>query len=171
MRVVGALLAAMVLSSSGPAWPQPAPASLPPPVTPACISSPFGPRKLPGPHAAAFHNGIDLPAPDGAWVHAVAAGEVVAIRHRPGYGLEIDLSHHDADGGRFLTRYAHLGSVSPALQTGRRVVKLGEPIARIGRSGIIYGTHLYFEMQLAGAPVDPEPFFAVPRCGHRGGTP
>ena len=146
----------------------PAPASLPAPVTPACISSPFGARDLPGPHAAKFHNGIDFPAPAGAWAHAVAAGDVVGIRRLGSSGLEIDLSHRDAGGGRYVTRYAHLGRVSPALASGRRAVALGERLGWIGRTGITYGTHLHFELHVAGAPVDPEPYFAVPRCGGKG---
>ena len=58
------------------------------PVPGACISSPFGPRRAVGPHAALFHNGVDLPAPAGTWVGAAAAGQVVAVRRlgllRPG---------------------------------------------------------------------------------------
>jgi murein DD-endopeptidase MepM/ murein hydrolase activator NlpD len=39
-----------------------------------------------GPHApAGFHNGIDLPAPAGALVHAAAAGTVEVIK-RQGLG-------------------------------------------------------------------------------------
>src|ERR1700689_19670 len=41
--------------------------TLQPPVTPACVSSPFGWRHAVGPHApAGFHNRIDLPEPAGA---------------------------------------------------------------------------------------------------------
>lgn len=68
------------------------PAATPPllaPVTPACISSPFGPRILPGlPKAGTFHPGIDLPAPAGAPVRAVADGQVIAVRRR-GAGVHI----------------------------------------------------------------------------------
>ena len=143
----------------------PAPGSLLPPVTPACISSPFGPRVLPGTRASGFHNGIDLPAPAGAWVHAAAAGQVVQIRRLDAYGLEVDVQHDSPATGRYLTRYAHLGSVSTRLAGGARQVAAGEPIGRVGRTGIIYGTHVYFQLRLNGLPVDPEPFLAVPRCG------
>lgn len=141
-----------------------APASLAAPVTPACISSPFGPRRAVGPHAALFHNGIDFPAPAGAWVHAVAPGHVIAIRRLGTEGLEVDIGHDGPD-GIFVTRYAHLGTVAPALATGKATVATGDALGRIGRSGITYGTHLHFELHVDGHPVDAEPFFAVKRCG------
>jgi murein DD-endopeptidase MepM/ murein hydrolase activator NlpD len=146
---------------------QPATDSLSLPVVPACISSPFGPRALPGPHAAAFHTGIDFPAPEGAWVHAAAPGRVLQIRRLGSAGLVVDLLHDDAGDHRFVTRYAHLGTIAPALADGRRTVAAGEVLGHIGRSGITYGTHLHFEVRVAGQPIDPEPFFAVVRCTRR----
>lgn len=130
------------------------------PVEAACISSPFGPRSGAGPRASSFHTGIDLPAPAGAWVRAAAAGDVVAIRRRGAAGLEVELRHAD---GR-ATRYAHLGTVAPALANGRRRVAQGEPIGRIGRTGITYGTHLHFELVVGGERVDAAPLFNLPPC-------
>ncbi len=160
-------LALSLLALSGPAVAQPAPGSLQPPVTPACISSPFGPRRLVGPHAALFHNGVDFPVAAGTWVHAAAAGSVVAVRRLGSSGLEVDL-RHDAPGAPFLTRYAHLGALAPALAGGRRAVAVGGLLGRVGRTGITYGAHVHFELHLAGRPVDPEPFFQAPRCGGTG---
>src|SRR5450755_1166068 len=83
--LAGALLSTPLPSAASP----PEPGSLLAPVTPACVSSPFGPRRRIGPSApAAFHRGIDLPAPAGAPVHAAAAGTVVSIHRRGPGGLE-----------------------------------------------------------------------------------
>ena len=153
------LLALCLMAPSPPAHAEP----LPPPVSPACISSPFGPRRAVGPRAALFHNGIDFPAPVGAAVHAVAAGEVIAIRRLGAEGLEVDVLSHGSDGA-MLARYAHLGTVTPALAGGARTVAAGSPLGRVGRTGITYGTHVHFELRLAGTLVDPEPHFAVKRC-------
>ncbi len=87
-------------------------------MTPACISSPFGPRRLVGPRAATFHNGIDFPAPVGAYVHAVAPGKVATIQRRGAKGLKIDVRHTLPGRVSFLTRYVHLVTVTPALAGG-----------------------------------------------------
>jgi murein DD-endopeptidase MepM/ murein hydrolase activator NlpD len=131
-----------------------------PPVTPACISSPYGPRPAGGPRASRDHGGIDLPAPAGARVSAVAAGQVAAIRRRGAAGLEVDLRHP----GGWMTRYAHLGSVVPALAGGRRTVAQGEALGRIGRTGITYGTHLHLELWLNGVRQDPAPLLRLEPC-------
>ena len=56
------------------------PAPLVPPVSPACISSPFGPRLLVNhPRAGTYNYGVDLPSPPGASVVATAPGKVLAI--------------------------------------------------------------------------------------------
>jgi murein DD-endopeptidase MepM/ murein hydrolase activator NlpD len=107
-----------------------------------------------------MHQGIDIPAPAGAWVVAVASGTVTAIRRRGGAGLEVDIRHPD---GR-ATRYAHLGQLAPALAQGRRRLAAGERIGRIGRTGITYGTHLHLEVLEDGRPVDPGPIISLPPC-------
>lgn len=158
-----AALTVLVGAGVVPAAAQPAPGALQPPVTPACISSPFGERNVPGTRASHFHTGIDFPAPAGAYVHAAAAGQVAQIRRLGPDGLEVDLLH-ETPGGRFVTRYAHLGSVTPRLALGKLKLAAGEALGRVGRSGITYGTHVHFEVRVAGTPIDPEPFFTVPRC-------
>ena len=131
------------------------------PVTPACVSSPFGPRVLPNrPSAGTFHNGIDLPAPAGAPIRAIAPGEVIRVqRHGPG-GLEVLVQHHG-----FVAIYSHLGMVVPAIAEGRRAVFGGEKLGVVGHSGVTYGMHLFFGMIVDGHPVDPAPYLAVSSCG------
>ncbi len=129
------------------------------PLPHACISSPFGPRAIAG-HGIAMHNGVDLPAPAGAWVRAAAPGTVARIGRRGASGLMVELRH--ADGTR--TRYAHLGSVTPALAGGRRHVALGERLGRVGRTGTTRGTHLHFELHATGRPVNPAPALGLAPC-------
>ena len=135
-------------------------ADLTPPVTPACISSPFGPRVLPNhPQAGTFHPGIDLPAPAGAPIHAIAPGTVMRVQHRGPGGLEILVQH---DG--FIGVYSHLGMVAPAIAEGQRAVGQGEKLGVVGRTGVTFGMHLYFGMLVGGKPVDPAPYLGVALC-------
>jgi murein DD-endopeptidase MepM/ murein hydrolase activator NlpD len=123
----------------------------------------YGERGPGGPRASRFHTGIDLPAPAGAWVRAAAAGQVVAIRRIGAGGLEVELRHPDG----LTTRYSHLGSVAPALASGKRAVNQGEALGRVGRTGITYGTHLHLELAVNGERVDPAGYFQFDRCAKR----
>lgn len=131
------------------------------PVDAACISSPFGWRHAVGPHApAGFHNGVDLPAPAGALVRAAAPGRVSRIERKGIGGLQVFVAHP----GGLTTLYAHLGSVVPRLAEGATRLDAGAPIGRIGRTGVTYGTHLFFAVFAAGRPVDPDLWLRLPRC-------
>jgi murein DD-endopeptidase MepM/ murein hydrolase activator NlpD len=136
-------------------------ASLRLPVVPACVSSPFGPRVLANkPLAGTFHNGIDLPAPVGSPVSAVAPGKIIRVQRRGVGGLEILIQH-----AGFIGVYSHLGLIVPVLAEGAKTVYEGERIATVGRSGLTYGPHLYFGMIVNGRSVDPAPYLKVGPCG------
>ncbi|HLB98324.1 MAG TPA: peptidoglycan DD-metalloendopeptidase family protein [Acetobacteraceae bacterium] len=156
-RTVGA--AALALAGfAATAWPAPGP--LAPPVSPTCVTSPFGPRVLAGvPAAGTFHHGVDLRAPAGAVVRAVAAGQVIGIDRRGAGGLEVRVRHAGFD-----ALYSHLGLLAPALLEGRRTLAAGEKIAVVARSGLTTGPHLYFEIIMQGQRVDPEPYLQIAPC-------
>ena len=130
------------------------------PVSATCISSPFGPRVLPNhPLAGTYHYGVDLPAPAGAPVLAAAPGKVMRIQRKGPGGLEVLVQH---DG--FVGVYSHLGMVVPALAEGKTILAAGDKLGVVGHSGLTYGMHLYFEMIMAGRPVDPAPYLGLPLC-------
>ena len=160
LRGLGLAFGAALLVLAGvtvTAWPAP---RLPPPVSPTCITSPFGPRVLVGrPIAGTFHYGIDLRAPLGAAVRAVAAGQIIDIDRRGAGGLEVRIRH-----AGFIALYSHLGLLTPALERGKRSVAAGEKIAVVGHSGLTYGPHLYFEIIVDGRRVDPTPYLRTTPC-------
>lgn len=94
------------------------------------------------------HEGVDIAAPFGTPVVAPAAGVVVALNERGGYGLLLELDH----GHGVTTRYAHLLRVRVRLG---QVVLRGQLIANVGNSGLSTGPHLHYEIRVAGAVVDP----------------
>jgi len=155
-----ALCASLVVSAA-PAAGQAPPDKWTMPVSPSCISSPFGWRHFVGPMApAGFHNGIDLPAPVGAHVYAVADGKVLLVKKMGMAGLQIEIQHPNG----LVSAYAHLGSMSPAIATGRRAVTARFWLGRIGRTGVTYGTHLFFMVLSEGKAVDPAPYLGVTAC-------
>jgi murein DD-endopeptidase MepM/ murein hydrolase activator NlpD len=160
LRGLGLAFGAALLVLAGvtvTAWPAP---RLPPPVSPTCITSPFGPRVLTGlPVAGTFHHGVDLRAPAGTVVRAVAPGQVMGIDRRGAGGLEVRVRHAGFD-----ALYAHLGLLAPALLNGRRTLAAGEKIGVVGRSGLTFGPHLYFEIIVDGQRVDPAPYLLTGPC-------
>jgi hypothetical protein len=135
------------------------------PVSPACVSSPFGPRILRGhPEAGTFHYGVDLPAPIGTPIRATAPGIVMKLERRAPGGLQILVRHPG-----FIGVYSHLGRVAPAFAEGQRTVSAGEKLGVVGLTGVAFGPHLYFGMIVNGHPVNPAPFLGVTPC--KGGGP
>jgi murein DD-endopeptidase MepM/ murein hydrolase activator NlpD len=87
----------------------------------------------------AYHGGIDMPAPRGTPMIAVAAGTVVAkyLGEDSARGIEIILRHSPADTGIPLwiyTQYGHFAEM-PNLDVGQRV-RMGENLGPTGNSGI-----------------------------------
>ena len=66
--------------------------------------------------------------------------------------------------GGLVTLYAHLGSVVPALAEDGTALAAGDPIGRIGRSGVTYGTHLFFAVVANGRAIDPNRLLGLPPC-------
>ena len=123
-----------------------------------CISSPFGPRILPNhPQAGTYHNCVDLPAPEGTPVRAVASGKLLRIEKGGPGGLEV-LVQHD----RYVSVYSHLASTAPSLDKG--VIAAGDEIGVVGHTGLSFGPHLFFALLENGRPIDPRPFLGVPLC-------
>src|SRR5690242_19833583 len=97
MRGVAVMVGAMLISFTANAQPRSSSATTAHATVltaGSCISSGFGPRIMPDrPQAGTFHNGVDLPAPEGTPVRAVAAGKLLRIdRGGPG-GLEVLVQH------------------------------------------------------------------------------
>jgi murein DD-endopeptidase MepM/ murein hydrolase activator NlpD len=110
--------------------------------------------------AGTYHHGVDLPAAAGASIVATAPGKLIRIQGKGPGGLEILVQH---DG--FVGIYSHLGMAAPAIAQGKRTTTAGEKLGVVGRTGVTVGTHVYFEMLIAGKPVDPARYLQVPQCG------
>ena len=120
------------------------------------VTSVFGRRRDPFNGRIAFHRGIDLAADRGTAIYAPAAGEVVRVGRKGGYGNTIDIDH----GNGVVTRYAHLHAYLVKRGT---TVRPGQRIGLMGRTGRATGVHLHYEVIVDGRHVDPARLLAVGR--------
>lgn len=95
------------------------------------------------------HEGIDIPAPVGSHILAVAGGIVVyAGNDLGGYGNLTVISH----GGGIFSVYAHAKVLFT--KKGQRVHQ-GQVIAQVGMTGRTSGPHLHFELRHNSRPLNP----------------
>jgi murein DD-endopeptidase MepM/ murein hydrolase activator NlpD len=112
------------------------------------ISAYFGShRSYNGGPYTSYHSGVDFRAPSGTPVYAAAAGTVVLAEPMALWGNAVVIDH----GWGVLTGYGHLSKID--VQVGQQVLQ-GEPIARVGNTGLSTGSHLHWETWVSGNSVN-----------------
>lgn len=85
-----------------------------------------------------FHNGLDIAAPHGTPLLAAEGGKVVAMGNAPSaYGLWLAVEHSNG----LVTAYTHM---SVRLVDVGQEVKKGDPVGRMGSTGLSTGNHVHF---------------------------
>ncbi len=121
------------------------------------VSQRFGPTAFTGEPAlcyegtcyAHFHDGLDIAAPAGTPVLAMAAGRVT-LAGRVADGAVVVVIDH---GRGVTTLYGHL---EPALAVSEGdQVAAGQVLGAVGLTGHTTGPHLHLEVWSGGVPVDP----------------
>lgn len=113
----------------------------------------FGMRYHPVYHQMRPHEGIDIANDVGTPVYATGNGVIESAgRTQAGLGIMIVINH----GYGYTTVYGHLDKV--LVQPGTHV-KRGEMIARSGRTGVVTGPHLHYEVRLHGVLQNPVDYF------------
>lgn len=115
------------------------------------------------------HDAIDIMAPDGTPIYAVADGTIEKLFNSVRGGITLYERSNDQ---RWVYYYAHLSAYAPGIVEGQRL-KRGQFIGRVGHSGDASpdGPHLHFainqmsagEKWWHGAPVNPYPLLAGKR--------
>jgi murein DD-endopeptidase MepM/ murein hydrolase activator NlpD len=95
-----------------------------------------------------MHAGIDISAPTGTAIRAVASGTVALAGWTGGYGQYTCIQH----GGGLSSCYAHQSSIG--VSVGQSVSQ-GQVIGAVGSTGNSTGPHLHFEIRSGGSPVSP----------------
>jgi murein DD-endopeptidase MepM/ murein hydrolase activator NlpD len=128
------------------------------------IGDQFGWRVHPITHTRKFHKGIDIPAPEGSPIYSPMSGRIVYAQNiskapRTGGGNAIRINHQQG----LDTVYMHLSKFNVA--SGQMVNK-GQLIGYAGSTGGSTGSHLHFQVERNGIPVDPTNLVQ-----YMGGTP
>jgi murein DD-endopeptidase MepM/ murein hydrolase activator NlpD len=95
------------------------------------------------------HWGVDIAAPTGTLARAGGDGVVLNVARNATYGMVVDVSHA---GGKYITRFAHLSAI---LVREGQVVKVGEPVGRVGSTGLSTGPALHYELFVDGRRRNP----------------
>ncbi len=115
------------------------------------LTSGYGFRSDPFRGRRARHKGIDMAGPIGTPIYATADGIVGRAQWLGGYGKYIEINH----GNGIQTRYGHLSRLN--VKPNARV-KSGDLIGFMGSTGRSTGSHLHYEVRIAGEAVNPIPF-------------
>ena len=110
------------------------------------ITSRYGDMESIRSHA---HSGLDICAPAGTDIVAAADGEVTSAGWNGGYGNLIIITHENG----VQTYYGHCSKLYASVGD---VVKAGDLIAAVGRTGFATGNHLHFEIRVNGSTINPQ---------------
>lgn len=117
------------------------------------FSSGFGYRRAPTKGASRNHKGIDIPGPIGTPIYATADGTIGRAQWVNGYGKFVEINH----GNAMQTRYGHMSALNVA---AGQVVHKGQIIGYMGSTGRSTGSHLHYEVRIAGEAVNPTAFLS-----------
>ncbi len=123
------------------------------PVTKVDISSYYGYRTDPFRGRRKNHKGLDIRGPVGTPIYATADGFVKISKWFGSYGKFIEIDH----GNGITTRYGHMSRLKVSANMR---VKKGDIIGLMGSTGRSTGSHLHYEVRVAGEPVNPLSFMS-----------
>ena len=97
------------------------------------------------------HTGLDIAAPYGTAIKAVAAGTVTNAAYTGSYGNLVKIDH----GNGVETWYGHTSKMY--VKAGEKV-NAGDTIAAVGSTGNSTGNHLHLEIRINGKHVNPQKY-------------
>jgi len=95
------------------------------------------------------HFGTDYAAPCGTPIRAVADGRITAVSYTSGNGNFVKMKHDKV----YDTQYLHMSKFGPGIKPGV-MVKQGQTIGYIGRTGLATGCHVCFRFWKNGRQVN-----------------
>ena len=119
------------------------------------ITAAYGNHMQPVKQEMMFHNGIDIPAPEGTPVLTADKGTVAEIGDNETDGNYVILNH----GGGIQTFYSKLFGFAEGLAEGD-TVQQSDVIGYVGSTGEATSPHLHFRLIIDGEYTDPTSAFA-----------
>ncbi len=119
--------------------------------TPGSLTASFGMRRIFNGVPRSPHSGLDIRAPQGQVVRTPAAGVVVLTGDFFYSGNAVFVAH----GEGLVSLLCHLSKIS--VKQGQ-VLKAGEVVGEVGKTGRATGPHLHWSLSLNDARVDPRLF-------------
>ena len=113
------------------------------------VTSEFGYRTHPIYGTQGLHSGKDIAADEGTSIYCVLDGTVLETGVGEKSGNYIKVEHEDG----VITLYAHCKEI--LVSEGIKVRK-GEKIALVGKTGLVTGPHLHFEVIINSEKCDPD---------------
>jgi murein DD-endopeptidase MepM/ murein hydrolase activator NlpD len=103
--------------------------------------------------AIAAHRRAEPAAITRASIYATADGTIGRAQWVGGYGKFVEINH----GNAVQTRYGHLSAMN--VVPGQRIRK-GDVLGYMGSTGRSTGSHLHYEVRIAGEAINPTAFLA-----------
>jgi murein DD-endopeptidase MepM/ murein hydrolase activator NlpD len=104
-------------------------------------------------HYFKMHDGVDIGGPSNEPVFATGDGKVVEVGFNFfGYGNFVVIDH----GFGYRTLYGHLRA---AFVSQGQMLHRGDEVGQMGNTGRPTGTHLHYEVQYKGHPINPVNFY------------
>jgi murein DD-endopeptidase MepM/ murein hydrolase activator NlpD len=112
------------------------------------VISAFGKRSIYNGQPRSPHTGVDFRGSTGTPIQAPNGGRVVLVSDLYYSGNTVIIDHG-------MGLYSYFGHMSAFSVKEGEVVKTGDPIGKIGATGLVTGPHLHWTVRLAGTRVDP----------------
>jgi murein DD-endopeptidase MepM/ murein hydrolase activator NlpD len=115
-----------------------------------------GPGAIYASHTHHDYPAVDIAAPEGSPLYALADGTVVNAWTDPDNRCGIGFTYRAFDGQ--VWTYCHMAVVDPSVSVGAEL-KAGAPVGLVGHTGHATGPHLHLQLQPATAWPQQEPWF------------
>lgn len=112
------------------------------------VSSTFGLRRFFNDQPRKPHSGLDLAAPEGTSIKAPASGHIIDTGNFYFNGNTVFIDH----GQGLVTMYCHLSRIDV---TPGQIIRSGDIIGAVGKTGRVTGAHLHWGVSLNDARIDP----------------